>query len=69
MAQGELINLDNIVFDLHDDDCSPGLLLKKDGLVTWTLSPTRSIDLGTIMELHSQVVSMVSLCLLVACSQ
>ena len=40
----ELMKFDDIEFELRDVDGSPGLLLKKDGLVTWTpiASRTRS---------------------------
>ena len=44
MLVEELMNFDDIVFEMSDGDGSPGLLLKKDGLVTWTpvASRTRS---------------------------
>ena len=40
----ELMKFDDIEFEMRDDDGSSGLLLKKDGLVTWTpiASRTRS---------------------------
>ena len=40
----ELMKFDDIEFEVHDGDGSPGLLLKKDGHVTWTpvASRTRS---------------------------
>ena len=38
------MKFDDIEFEMRDDDGSSGLLLKKDGLVTWTpiASRTRS---------------------------
>ena len=36
MSMNELSNLDEIEFQLHDCDDSPGVLLKKDGNVVWT---------------------------------
>ena len=36
------MNFDDIVFKIRDGDGSPGLLLKKDGQVTWTPVATRT---------------------------
>ena len=42
MSTDELLDMDDIEFQLHDYDNSPGVLLKKSGSVTWTPIATRT---------------------------
>ena len=42
MSADELLNMDDIEFQLNDYDNSPGVLLKKSGSVTWTPIATRT---------------------------
>ena len=42
MSADELLDMDDIEFQLHDYDNSPGFLLKKSGSVTWTPIATRT---------------------------
>ena len=42
MSADELLDMDDIEFQLHDYDNSPGVLLKKSGSVTWTPIATRT---------------------------
>ena len=42
MSMNELSTLDEIEFQLHDCDDSPGVLLKKDGNVVWTRIAART---------------------------
>ena len=38
MSADELLDMDDIEFQLHHHDNSPGVLLKKSGSVTWVLN-------------------------------
>ena len=42
MPADELLDMDDIEFQLHDYDNSPGVLLKNSGSVTWTPIATRT---------------------------
>ena len=42
MSIHELSMLDDVEFQLHESDDSPGVFLKKDGIVTWTPIATRT---------------------------
>ena len=42
MSADQLLDMDDIEFQLHDCDNSPGVLLKESGSVTWTPIATRT---------------------------
>ena len=42
MSVDELLDMDDIEFQLHESGNSPGVLLKKSGSVTWTPIATRT---------------------------
>ena len=55
----EVMKFDDIEFEMRDGDGSPGLLLKKDGLVTWTpiASRTRSRSIASLLKIYYNIIS------------